>query len=314
MPESPLLAHDRRSPTRKPVELDATAGLGLRRALLPAARRSRPSRTPATRPGRWTLAWVVPPWRVGSGGHTTIFRLIRQLELRGHRCAIFVFDPFGHSRATAAACCASEIREHFVPASRREVFLGLDDFDSADVGDRDRVDDRVPGPRPARAAARRPTSSRTTSPSSSPPRRESIWAEETYRMGYRCIAYTPWMADILRDRYGLEARWFECGTDLDVFPFAGEEGRERGADRRLRAARDRSAARSTSRWPGSPCSPSAGRRSAPCCSARASDAKLPFAAEDLGVVPPRRLAELYREASGRASCSRSPPTRWWRTR
>ena len=39
-------------------------------------------------------------------------------------------------------------------------------------------------------------------------------------MGYRCIAYTPWMADILRDRYGLEARWFECGTDLDVFAFA----------------------------------------------------------------------------------------------
>ena len=29
---------------------------------------------------------------------------------------------------------------------------------------------------------------------------ESIWAEETYRMGYRCIAYTPWMADILRER------------------------------------------------------------------------------------------------------------------
>ncbi len=54
---------------------------------------------------------------------------------------------------------------------------------------------------------------------------QSIWAEETYRMGYRCIAYTPWMADMLRDRYGLEARWFECGTDLDVFPFAGEEGR-----------------------------------------------------------------------------------------
>ena len=43
-------------------------------------------------------------------------------------------------------------------------------------------------------------------------------------MGYRCIAYTPWMADILRERYGLEARWFECGTDLDVFPFAGRGG------------------------------------------------------------------------------------------
>ncbi|MEA2311275.1 MAG: hypothetical protein QOE28_1243, partial [Solirubrobacteraceae bacterium] len=47
--------------------------------------------------GPWRLAWVLPPWRVGSGGHTTIFRLIRQLELRGHVCAIHVFDPFGHN-------------------------------------------------------------------------------------------------------------------------------------------------------------------------------------------------------------------------
>ncbi len=47
-------------------------------------------------------------------------------------------------------------------------------------------------------------------------------------MGYRCIAYTPWMAEILERDYGLEARWFECGTDLDTYTFAGEEGREPG--------------------------------------------------------------------------------------
>ncbi|MGH2837880.1 MAG: glycosyltransferase family 2 protein, partial [Thermoleophilaceae bacterium] len=40
--------------------------------------------------GPLTVSWVVPPWRVGSGGHTTIFRLIQQLEQRGHKCAVYV--------------------------------------------------------------------------------------------------------------------------------------------------------------------------------------------------------------------------------
>src|SRR4051794_18132759 len=82
--------------------------------------------------GPWTIAWVVPPWRGGSGGHTTIFRLIRQLELRGHRNAIFVFDSHGHVRDRPAVL-RQEIRESFVPGVEAEVFLGLDDFDSADV-------------------------------------------------------------------------------------------------------------------------------------------------------------------------------------
>ena len=39
----------------------------------------------------------------GFGGHMTIFRLVRELELLGHSCAVFVFDPFGmESRRHAA--------------------------------------------------------------------------------------------------------------------------------------------------------------------------------------------------------------------
>ena len=45
--------------------------------------------------GPFTIAWVVPSWSVGSGGHTTIFRLIREMERRGHRCSIHLFDPDG---------------------------------------------------------------------------------------------------------------------------------------------------------------------------------------------------------------------------
>ena len=80
-------------------------------ALLGVDLPGRPLRPVSTEPhsgdatGPWRLAWVVPPWRIGSGGHTTIFRLIRQMELRGHRCTIFVFDPYG--RESGWVVCAS---------------------------------------------------------------------------------------------------------------------------------------------------------------------------------------------------------------
>ena len=45
-------------------------------------------------------------------------------------------------------------------------------------------------------------------------------------MGYRCVAYTPWMAEILRRDYGLESEWFECGTDLGTYAYSEGELRE----------------------------------------------------------------------------------------
>ncbi len=158
------------------------------------------------------------------------------MEQRGHACAIFLFDPFNQEKRPAHEL-REEIVEHFIPV-QATVFRGLDDLQSADVAiatnwwtayplrDRPGIREKVylvQDDEPAFYA---------TSAS-------SLWAEETYRMGYRCIAFTPWMAEILRERYGAEARWFECGSDLDTYTFTGPEEREPGARRGLRAHRDR---------------------------------------------------------------------------
>ena len=72
-----------------------------------------PTRPIATEPhagrstGPMTLAWVVPPWKVGSGGHTTIFRLIQQMEQRGHSCSVHHFDPYGLDPRRARPGCGS---------------------------------------------------------------------------------------------------------------------------------------------------------------------------------------------------------------
>jgi glycosyltransferase involved in cell wall biosynthesis len=259
-----------------------------------------PSRPAATVPHAgdttkpWTIAWVVPPWKRGSGGHTTIFRLVRQMELRGHRCAIFLFDPLQQVSDTAEEL-RDEIREHFVPGVEAQMFHGLDDFDSADVvvatewrtafrvRDLPRCREKV-----YLVQDHEPEFYATSS--------ESIWAADTYRMGYRCIAYTPWMADVLRERYGVDARWFECGTDLDVFPFAGPEGREREivavyarreTDRRAVDLAIAGLAQLQRRRP----------TIRPVLFGSNDKARVPFHAEDLRVVSPHRLAKLYREAA-----------------
>ncbi len=242
--------------------------------------------------GPMTVAWVVPPWKVGSGGHTTIFRLIDQLERRGHRCAIYVFDPFGMDRRTGHAL-REEIRAHFVPIEA-EVFWGLEDWIGADIGVatswwtawamRD-----LPG------AKEKAYLVQDDEPQFYATSAESLWAEETYRMGYRGIAYTPWMADILEREHGMQSRWFECGTDLATYPF-GEGEREPGliavyarreTDRRAVDLALAGLATLVERRPGV--------RVVLFGSNVMASAPVPCT--NLGVRPPAELAELYRRAS-----------------
>jgi glycosyltransferase involved in cell wall biosynthesis len=262
-------------------------------------RRSYPRRPIALEPhlggrdGPLTIAWVVPSWKPGSGGHTTIFRLVQQMERRGHRCAIFIFDPAREMRRHAAAL-REEIRTGFIPIDA-QVFLGLDDFHSADVA----VATNWWTAYPVRDLPRcreKVYLVQDDEPQFYARSPQSIWAEETYRMGYRCIAYTPWMADILRRRYGLEARYFECGTDTATYTFAGEEAREPGlvavyarreTERRAVDLGLAALATAFERRPGLRVV-LFGSRTRP---------KVPFPCENLGVKPPSELAALYRRAS-----------------
>jgi glycosyltransferase involved in cell wall biosynthesis len=243
--------------------------------------------------GPWTIAWVVPAWKVGSGGHTTIFRLVRQMELRGHSCAIFVFDHKGTLRKHASEL-REEIREHFVPVEA-QVFMGLDDFDSADVAIATEWSTAFPV-RDLPRCREKVYLVQDDEPRFFAASAESIWAEETYRMGYRCIAYTPWMAGILERDYGLEARWFECGTDLDTYTFAGEEGREPG---HVAVYARRETPRRAVELAIAGIANLFERRPGLRVTLFGSNVKgsAPFPCVDLGVQPPRELAALYRRAS-----------------
>jgi len=243
--------------------------------------------------GPWTIAWVVPAWKIGSGGHTTIFRLVRQMELRGHKCAIFVFDHKGIMRGSASEL-REQIREHFIEVEA-QVFVGLDDFDSADVAIATEWSTAFPV-RDLPRCREKVYLVQDDEPRFFPESAEQIWAEETYRMGYRCIAYTPWMAEILEREYGLEARWFECGTDLDTYTFAGEQGREPG---HIAVYGRRETPRRAVELAIAGIANLFERRPGLRVTLFGSNVKgsAPFPCTDLGVQPPRELAALYRRAS-----------------
>src|SRR5262245_59391385 len=247
----------------------------------------------ARRRGPMTIAWVVPPWGVGSGGHSVIFELIRQLESRGHTCAVYVFDPL-HQNQKRGDELRAQVREHFAPIEA-QVFVGLDDFHCADVVFATNwwtaypVRD-LPGCREKvylvqdYEAQFFPTSA------------ERIWADETYRMGFRCVAYTPWLVGLLRDIYGLEVTEIVCGTDTDTYTFGPPEERERGVvavyargETHRRAVELAFAGLATLFE----------RRTDLRVVLYGSNLPLtvPFPAENIGVVPPSELAALYRRAS-----------------
>ncbi|MEA2358180.1 MAG: hypothetical protein QOI62_1440 [Solirubrobacteraceae bacterium] len=158
--------------------------------------------------GPLDVAVVVPHFRRGSGGHTTIANLVRGLEARGHRCSIWIHDPDARSGGAVA------FREFFGPFAA-PVHDTLAGFSGADValatgwqtvapvlllsGCRGRaylVQDHEPDFYPASA--------------------ERMWAAESYRHGLHCITAGAWLADVVGG-YGASATSFDLGIDHDVY-------------------------------------------------------------------------------------------------
>jgi glycosyltransferase involved in cell wall biosynthesis len=245
------------------------------------------------RVGPMTVAWVVPPWGIGSGGHSVIFELVRQLESRGHSCAIYVFDPL-RQNAKRGDELRAEVRKHFAPIEA-QVLLGLDDFHSADVVFATNWWTAYPV-RDLPGVREKVYLVQDHEPQFFPTSAEKIWAEETYRMGFRCVAYTPWLAGLMRNTYGLEVAEIVCGTDTDTYTYAGPEGREPGivavyarGETHRRAVELAFAGLATLFE----------RRPDVRIVLYGSNLPLtvPFPAENIGVVPPAELARLYRRAS-----------------
>ena len=164
---------------------------------------------------RLHLAFVVPTFNVGSGGHYVIFQIVERLERMGHTCSVWVHDLFGGRPDGSAAVMRREITESFAPV-KAPVFREFDDWYGADVVVATGWQTVFPVLELDGCRARAYLVN-DHEPEFFPTSVESEWAERTYSQGLYGIVGSPWLQDLYVNRYGGDAGTFQYGVDANVY-------------------------------------------------------------------------------------------------
>lgn len=164
---------------------------------------------------RLRIAMVIPPFRAGSGGHNTLMQILVRLERRGHLCSVWVHDHSGEMESFWPAVMRHDIREYFAPL-QGPAYKGFDAWHGADVV-------IATGWQTVHPVLRLPGCHARVyvvndfEPEFYGASTERALAEDSYRHGLHCIAASPWLRDLLRERYGASAEAFQLGVDHDVY-------------------------------------------------------------------------------------------------
>ena len=164
---------------------------------------------------RLHIAVVIPPFRVGSGGHDTIFRIFRQIEQMGHTVSIWLSDPLERMDNEWPAVVRQRIREEFVDLYA-PAYKGFDDWFGADVVVATSWETVYPVLELPNCRARA-YFVQDHEPEFFASSAESVWAHESYRQGLFAICASPWLAEMMRDRYGAPASVFQLGVDPEMY-------------------------------------------------------------------------------------------------
>ena len=159
-----------------------------------------------------SINWVIPDFDIGSGGHTTIFRMIQYLERWGFECRITIREPCHFPDGETARRC---IREHFFPLEAR-VGIGREAMQPswATVATSWHTAYDL---RDFQSTAEKFYFIQDYEPWFYPVGSESVLAENTYRFGFRAITAGDWLAELARERYGMEASPFGFAVDREVY-------------------------------------------------------------------------------------------------
>ncbi len=160
---------------------------------------------------RLRIAMLIPEFGRGSGGHALLFQIFSKLEQRGHICSVWVHDYFGGLRNAPAGRLRRDISQFFTPIAG-PVYNGFDDWHGADVVLATGWQTAHPALLLGRCFVRvyvvndhEPEFYATSA--------ESALAGDTYRHGMHCLAGSPWLRDLLVERYHASAEAFEYGVD-----------------------------------------------------------------------------------------------------
>ena len=156
------------------------------------------------------IHWVIPDFTAGQGGHMTIFRIIRWLEIFGHHCTIWIHQPGVHSNSSEAF---DDIIKSYQPIGSKVRFVG-DGFLEAS-GDAVIATSWLTAQIVSHVEAFKDRFYfvQDFEPDFYSKGTLSVLAELTYTRELACICCGTWLKRIMRDRYGRWARHFWLAAD-----------------------------------------------------------------------------------------------------
>jgi hypothetical protein len=155
-----------------------------------------------------TVAWVCSPPGPGSGGHTTMFRLVSALEKAGHRCIVYLRD--NHGWALDQHVQTIRTWWPWVEAEVRDLADGIEDAHAIFATAWETAYPVLSSP----AKGTRFYLVQDFEPSFYAAGSEALLAEATYRFGFHGVTAGSWLAQRLRRDYGMAAEHFDFGRDL----------------------------------------------------------------------------------------------------
>lgn len=174
--------------------------------------------------GPLDIAFVIPQFRRGSGGHRTIADLVRGLEARGHTVSLWLVDEEGRHDGEDATQLQQLFSSFFGTVRapvRRLAVAGDESFTGAAPGEVDVVVatgwQTVPAVMRLPGACARAYLVQDHEPEFHPTSIERQWAEWTYRQGLHCVCASPWLAELVTREYGATASSFDLGVDHEHY-------------------------------------------------------------------------------------------------
>jgi O-antigen biosynthesis protein len=163
------------------------------------------------------ISWVMTAPDEGSGGHTTMFRLIRHLQGLGHRNRVYFYDVFGGDFDHHRDVVHRSYADPTVPVF--DYFDGLHDADAIFATSWE----TAYAVYNSRAQGKRFYLVQDLESMFYPAGSAAVFADDTYRMGFHGITAGPWLAEHLQSEYGMDSDWFPFGCDTERYSLAGRE-------------------------------------------------------------------------------------------
>lgn len=166
---------------------------------------------PALAPGQQVVAnWVITPPTRGSGGHTTLFRIIRYLESHGYRNRVYFYDAYSGDHTYYASIVRSYYNFHGPVAN---IDSGMEDAHIV-------IATGWPTAYPvfnSRVTGKRFYFIQDFEPYFYPAGGTSSLAESTYKMGFHGISIGKCFADKLNTEFGMTVDTFKYGCDTSQY-------------------------------------------------------------------------------------------------